>query len=129
MRLGNTTSKAAPSALKTVTFAPTVKPATCNCDAMFDEANWLASLDLMLLDSWMLIPNRNHSKDCKGKFPAALTDRWFLMHLWDQLIVRATLMLNLPCPLHPNPKVLVHTMLESAFDFNKTLMPPLATKL
>jgi hypothetical protein len=52
------------------------------------------------------------------------TDTRFPMHLWDCLIVQATITLNLLRLSSWNPKILVYNMLEGTFDSNKTPMTP-----
>jgi hypothetical protein len=58
----------------------------------------------------------------KNHFIAGLcsTDKNFLLHLWDQLVPQAKLMLNMMQGSQLNPKISAHTQLNGYFDFNQT---------
>ena len=65
----------------------------------------------------------------KNQFIAGLatTDKFFSIHLWDQLIPQAVLSLNLLCCSKTNPNLSVHTQLFRQFDFNATPLAPPGT--
>jgi hypothetical protein len=56
-------------------------------------------------------------------------DDKFPMHLWDCLLVQATIMLNPLQPSRQNPEILDYQMLKGNFDFNQTPMAPPGTKV
>ena len=57
---------------------------------------------------------------CDPKFP---------LHLWDRLVPQSILTLNLLRASRINPKLSAHAQLHGAFDFNRTPIGPLGTKV
>jgi len=57
------------------------------------------------------------------------TDKDFPLHLWCRLLPQATTTLNLLRQSRINPKLSAEAQLNGAFDFNKTPMAPLGTKV
>ena len=51
-------------------------------------------------------------------------DKNFPLHLWDRLLPQAILTLNLLRGSPINPKLLAHSQLFGAFDYNKTPLAP-----
>ena len=88
---------------------------------------------------YQLVPPHMHRRNAaerairtwKNHFLAGLcsTDDKFPIHLWDRLLVQATLTLNLLRPSRRNPRVSAYQMLEGVFDFNKTPLAPPGTKV
>jgi len=62
----------------------------------------------------------------KNHFIAGLcsVDKDFPLHLWDQLLPQATLMLNLLCGSHLNPKLSAWAQLHGPVNFNWTPIAP-----
>ena len=59
----------------------------------------------------------------------SICDPNFPLHLWDRLIPHATLTLNLLRPSCLNPRLLAEAQLNGAFDFNRTPLAPLGTRV
>ena len=57
---------------------------------------------------------------CDPKFP---------LHLWDRLVPQSILTLNLLRASRINPQLSAHAQLHGAFDFNRTPIGPLGTKV
>ena len=57
------------------------------------------------------------------------TEDIFPLHVWVQLILQATLTLNILRQSQKNPKMASHMALEGAFYYNKTPLAPLGTKV
>lgn len=53
----------------------------------------------------------------------------FPMHLWDKLLPQAKLMLNIIRPLHAMPKISSHKYSFRLFDFNRTPLTPIGSKV
>ena len=51
------------------------------------------------------------------------------LHLWDHLLLQATLTLNLLHTSRINPRLSDEAQLNGAFDFNKTPLAPPSTKV
>ena len=67
----------------------------------------------------------------KNHFIAGLcsTDSQFPMHLWSRLLPQATLTLSMLRASRQYPQISAYTVLEGIFDFNKTPLAPLGTKV
>ena len=67
----------------------------------------------------------------KNHFVAILcgADPNFPIHLWDRLLPQVILTLNLLRGSRINPRLSAHAQLHGAFDFNRTPIGPLGTKL
>ena len=48
---------------------------------------------------------------------------------WDRLLPQAFITLNLLCTANANPNLSAHSYLFGNFDFNRTLMAPLGSKI
>ena len=57
------------------------------------------------------------------------TDLVFQISLWDTLLFQAFIILNLPHTLQSNPKLSAYAQLEGKFDYSKTLLALLSTKV
>ena len=66
----------------------------------------------------------------KNNFVSGLsgTDNLLLLHPWERLPEKAQITLNMIRPSIRNPKISVHTILESNFDCNKKYLAPPGTK-
>jgi hypothetical protein len=67
----------------------------------------------------------------KNHFIAILcgTDPNFPIHLWDRLLPQALLTLNLLRASRINPRLSAYAQIHGAFDFNRTPLGPLGTKV
>ena len=70
-------------------------------------------------------------RTCKNHFIAILsgTDPNFPIQLWDQLLDQVQITLNLLRALIINPRLSDHAQLHDAFNFNRTTLGPLGTKI
>ena len=53
----------------------------------------------------------------------------FPMHLWDRLLDQSQITLNILRPSRCNPKISAHAVMEGKFEFNKTPLVPIGTKV
>ena len=67
----------------------------------------------------------------KNHFIANLcgADPDFPLEIWDKIVPQCVLTLNLLRKSRINPRLLVYSQLEGAFDFNKTPLAPVGTKV
>ena len=88
---------------------------------------------------FQLVPPHDHKRNpaeraiqtFKNHFIACLcgTDKNFQLHLWCRLLPQATTTLNLLRQSRQNPKLSAHAHLNGAFDFNRTPLAPLGTRV
>ena len=90
-------------------------------------------------ESFQLVPPHLHSRNSaeraihtfKNHFIAGLAsvNKHFPVHLWCRLLPHCLLALNLLRPSRINPKLSAYAQLNSAFNFNRTLLAPPITKI
>jgi hypothetical protein len=88
---------------------------------------------------YQLVPPHNHRRNSaeraiqtfKNHFVAILcgTDKLFPLHLWCRLLPQATATLNLLRSSRINPRLSAEENLNGTFDFNRTPLAPLGTKV
>jgi hypothetical protein len=88
---------------------------------------------------YQLVPPHNHRRNSaeraiqtfKNHFVAILcgTDKLFPLHLWCRLLPQATATLNLLWSSHLHPQLSAKVHLNGTFDFNRTPLAPLGTKV
>jgi hypothetical protein len=88
---------------------------------------------------YQLVPPHLHRRNSaerairtfKNHFVSILcgTDPNFPLHLWDRLLPQALLTLNLLRASHINPRLSAQAQIYGAFDFNRTPLGPLGTKV
>jgi hypothetical protein len=88
---------------------------------------------------FQLVPPHNHRRNAaerairtfKNHFVTILcgTDPNFLLHLWDRLIPQTLVTLNLLRASRINPRLSSQAQLHGAFDYNRTPLGPLGTKV
>jgi hypothetical protein len=88
---------------------------------------------------FQLVPPHNHRRNAaeraiqtfKNHFVACLctADQHFPMHLWDRILPQATTTLNLLRASRLNPRLSAHEQLNGTFDFNRTPLAPLGTRV
>ena len=88
---------------------------------------------------FQLVPPHNHRRNAaeraiqtfKNHFISILcgTDKLFPLHLWCRLLPQATTTLNLLRSSRLNPRLSAEEHLNGTFDFNRTPLAPLGTKV
>jgi hypothetical protein len=88
---------------------------------------------------WQLVPPHVHRRNAaerairtyKNHFVTILcgADPDFPIHLWDRLLPQTLLTLNLLRASRINPRLSAYAQLHGAFDFNRTPLGPLGTKV
>jgi hypothetical protein len=78
-----------------------------------------------------LNPAESAIQTFKNLFVACLdgTNTYFPPHLWCRLIPQVVMTLNMLRTSRINPKLSAYTQLFGSFDYNKTLLAPLGTKV
>ena len=90
-------------------------------------------------EKFQLVPPHIHHRNSSERairtfkehfvFRIASTHKYFPLHLWCQLLPRASLPLNLLRKLRMNPKLSEYAQIHGEFNYNSTLLAPPGTQV